>query len=148
MANGWTAERRAKQGRAIKQSRPVDTIGSLTRCLNRSFANLQHRRVRCASSALSNARDVRAGTFRRAVVACWAITGGFCRQIGFTAFAQLRLPQVAEAFSRSPRKWACTSNTTRAYLMPTTIESGPMSGSTRVAEKPASVIHARQSAPV
>jgi len=36
----------------------------------------------------------------------------------------------------------------QGYLMPTTIESGPTSGSTRVAEKPASVIHAWQSAPV
>jgi hypothetical protein len=33
------------------------------------------------------------------VVAFWAITGVFCLQIGFTAFAQLRLPQVAEAFT-------------------------------------------------
>ena len=36
----------------------------------------------------------------------------------------------------------------RAYLTPTTIESGPTSGSTRVAENPASFIQAAQSAPV
>jgi len=29
----------------------------------------------------------------------WTITGLFCLQIGFTAYAQLRLPQVAEAFA-------------------------------------------------
>ena len=35
-----------------------------------------------------------------------------------------------------------------SYLMATTIESGPTSGSTRVFENPASFIHAAQSAPV
>jgi hypothetical protein len=34
------------------------------------------------------------------------------------------------------------------YLMPITIESGPTSGSTRVAENPAAVIQPAQSAPV
>ena len=29
----------------------------------------------------------------------WTITGLFCLQIGFTAYAQLTLPQVAEAFT-------------------------------------------------
>lgn len=29
----------------------------------------------------------------------WLTTGLFCFQIGFTAYAQLRLPQVAEAFT-------------------------------------------------
>src|SRR5215471_4994419 len=29
----------------------------------------------------------------------WILTALFCLQIGFTAYAQLRLPQVAEAFS-------------------------------------------------
>jgi DoxX-like protein len=32
------------------------------------------------------------------VIAFWMTTALFCLQIGFTAFAQLRLPQVAEAF--------------------------------------------------
>jgi len=36
----------------------------------------------------------------------------------------------------------------KAYLIPITIESGPASGSTRVAEKPASFIQPAQSAPV
>ncbi len=30
----------------------------------------------------------------------WTFTGLFCLQIGFTAYAQLALPQVAEAFNR------------------------------------------------
>jgi hypothetical protein len=34
------------------------------------------------------------------------------------------------------------------YLMPMTIESGPIKGSTRVSRNPASFIHAAQSAPV
>jgi hypothetical protein len=29
----------------------------------------------------------------------WLVTGVFCLQIGFTAYAQLRLPQVAAAFA-------------------------------------------------
>lgn len=29
----------------------------------------------------------------------WVVTGLFCLQIGFTAYAQLSLPQVAEAFA-------------------------------------------------
>jgi DoxX-like family len=33
------------------------------------------------------------------VIGFWAITALFCLQIGFTAYAQLSLPQVAEAFA-------------------------------------------------
>ncbi len=29
----------------------------------------------------------------------WIVTALFCLQLGFTAYAQLRLPQVAEAFT-------------------------------------------------
>ena len=32
-------------------------------------------------------------------IAYWIVTALFCLQIGFTAYAQLRLPQVAEAFA-------------------------------------------------
>jgi hypothetical protein len=35
----------------------------------------------------------------RTVVAFWIATALFCLQMGFTAYAQLRLPQVAEAFT-------------------------------------------------
>src|SRR3954470_5824109 len=33
------------------------------------------------------------------VAAFWIVTAIFCLQIGFTAYAQLQLPQVAEAFT-------------------------------------------------
>ena len=32
-------------------------------------------------------------------IAYWTITGLFCLQLGFTAYAQLRLPQVADMFT-------------------------------------------------
>src|SRR4029450_9296907 len=34
------------------------------------------------------------------VIGFWSVTALFCLQIGFTAYAQLALPQVAEAFTR------------------------------------------------
>ena len=34
------------------------------------------------------------------VIGFWIVTALFCLQIGFTAYAQLSLPQVAEAFTR------------------------------------------------
>ncbi|MFO0601385.1 MAG: DoxX family protein [Myxococcaceae bacterium] len=37
---------------------------------------------------------------RAVTVAFWFVTALFCLQIGFTAYAQLNLPQVAEAFTR------------------------------------------------
>jgi len=41
-----------------------------------------------------------AGTNSKArIIVYWIVTAGFCLQIGFTAYAQLRLPQVAEAFN-------------------------------------------------
>src|SRR5918993_2501904 len=36
----------------------------------------------------------------KAMIGFWIVTALFCLQIGFTAYAQLRLPQVAEAFTR------------------------------------------------
>src|SRR5436309_2311636 len=36
---------------------------------------------------------------KRMVIDSWIFTALFCLQIGFTAYAQLRLPQVAEAFT-------------------------------------------------
>lgn len=38
-------------------------------------------------------------TPRIKTIAYWTVTALFCLQISFTAYAQLRLPQVAEAFS-------------------------------------------------
>jgi hypothetical protein len=37
---------------------------------------------------------------RRIAIAFWAVTALFCLQISFTAYAQLRLPEVAESFTR------------------------------------------------
>ncbi len=37
--------------------------------------------------------------FKGMVVAFWTVTALFCLQIVFTAYAQLRLPQVADAFT-------------------------------------------------
>ena len=39
-------------------------------------------------------------TSKATTIAYWTVTALFCLQIGFTAYAQLRLPQVAEAFTR------------------------------------------------
>jgi len=36
---------------------------------------------------------------KAATIAYWVVTALFCAQIGFTAYAQLRLPQVAAAFT-------------------------------------------------
>ena len=36
---------------------------------------------------------------KASVIGFWTVTGLFCLQIGFTAWAQLQLPQVAEAFA-------------------------------------------------
>ena len=38
-------------------------------------------------------------TQKAATVAYWIVTALFCLQMSFTAYAQLRLPQVAEAFT-------------------------------------------------
>ena len=39
-------------------------------------------------------------TSKARTIVYWIVTVLFCLQIGFTAYAQLRLPQVAEAFTR------------------------------------------------
>jgi DoxX-like protein len=36
---------------------------------------------------------------RATTIAYWLVTGLFCLQMGFTVYAQLRLPQVAEMFT-------------------------------------------------
>ena len=38
-------------------------------------------------------------TPRATMIFYWVVTGLFCLQMGFTAYAQLTLPQVAEAFT-------------------------------------------------
>lgn len=51
------------------------------------------------SGALSHI-DLSLPRSRGIVIAFWTVTALFCLQIGFTAYAQLSLPQVAEAFTR------------------------------------------------
>ena len=41
----------------------------------------------------------RRNTLKASMVLYWIVTVLFCLQMGFTAYAQLRLPQVAEAFA-------------------------------------------------
>jgi len=51
-------------------------------------------------STLHNSTLVAAETTpKMKTVAYWTVTALFCLQISFTAYAQLRLPQVAEAFA-------------------------------------------------
>jgi hypothetical protein len=38
-------------------------------------------------------------TLKSAAIVYWTVTALFCLQMGFTAYAQLRLPQVAESFA-------------------------------------------------
>jgi len=47
------------------------------------------------SAALSDART----THKAPTIIYWSVTTVFCLQMSFTAYAQLRLPQVAEAFT-------------------------------------------------
>jgi len=51
------------------------------------------------SRALSR-MDLSLHRSRGIVIGFWTVTALFCLQIGFTAYAQLILPQVAEAFTR------------------------------------------------
>jgi hypothetical protein len=51
------------------------------------------------SGALSHI-DLSLPRSRGIVIGFWTVTVLFCLQIGFTAYAQLSLPQVAEAFTR------------------------------------------------
>lgn len=44
-------------------------------------------------------RDLTMPRSKPLVIAFWIVTALLCLQIGFTAYAQLRLPQVAEAFA-------------------------------------------------
>ena len=50
------------------------------------------------------------------VIGFWVVTALFCLQMGFTAYAQLRLPQVAEAFAHlsvgdGPEAWGWAAGT-------------------------------------
>ena len=44
-------------------------------------------------------RDSKAPRSKGVVIAFWIVTAIFCLQMAFTAYAELRLPQVADAFT-------------------------------------------------
>ncbi|HTJ81862.1 MAG TPA: DoxX family protein [Polyangiaceae bacterium] len=50
-------------------------------------------------SALSLAPDLGISRSKAVIIGFWVATALFCLQIGFTAYAQLSLPQVADAFT-------------------------------------------------
>ncbi len=50
-------------------------------------------------STLQKPAFVTGSPTRARTIVYWIVTALFCLQIGFTAYAQLRLPQVAEAFN-------------------------------------------------
>jgi hypothetical protein len=52
-----------------------------------------------AAKTTSKAKRVRALLGARRNIVYWIVTALFCLQMSFTAYAQLRLPQVAEAFT-------------------------------------------------
>src|SRR6266700_6130892 len=50
-------------------------------------------------STLQQPTDLRMPRFKGMVIGFWIVTALFCLQIGFTAYAQLRFPQVSAAFT-------------------------------------------------
>jgi hypothetical protein len=51
-------------------------------------------------STLQKPTDLRMPSSKGIVIGYWIVTTLFCLQMSFTAYAQLRLPEVAEAFTR------------------------------------------------
>ena len=51
-------------------------------------------------STMQNPTDLRMPRSKGIVIGFWIVTALFCLQMSFTAYAQLRLPEVAEAFTR------------------------------------------------
>ena len=51
-------------------------------------------------STLQKPTDLRMPRSKGIVIGFWIVTALFCLQMSFTAYAQLRLPEVAEAFTR------------------------------------------------
>jgi hypothetical protein len=56
--------------------------------------------VRLEDRGACSHMDVSLSRSRGIVIGFWTVTALFCLQVGFTAYAQLSLPQVAEAFTR------------------------------------------------
>src|SRR5437868_14574086 len=55
--------------------------------------------VAAEGSGTRSHMDLSVARCKGIVIGFWIVTALFCLQIGFTAYAQLRLPQVAEAFT-------------------------------------------------
>ena len=55
--------------------------------------------VTVEGSATLSPMDLGMARSKGLVIGFWSVTALFCLQIGFTAYAQLALPQVAEAFT-------------------------------------------------
>ena len=53
----------------------------------------------CEGGAALTHMDLSLPRSKGIVIGFWSVTALFCLQMGFTAYAQLRLPQVAEAFT-------------------------------------------------
>ncbi len=51
-------------------------------------------------STLQKSTDLRMTRSKGIIIGFWIVTALFCLQMIFTAYAQLRLPEVAEAFTR------------------------------------------------
>jgi len=51
------------------------------------------------TTTLQNPAFAAITTHKLKTIAYWTVTALFCLQMGFTAYAQLRLPQVAQAFA-------------------------------------------------
>jgi hypothetical protein len=51
-------------------------------------------------STLDKPTGLRMSRSKRIVIGFWIVTALFCLQMSFTAYAQLTLPEVAEAFTR------------------------------------------------
>lgn len=62
------------------------------------MSNVQHF-VAGGASGAEIRRDQRASRSRWVVIAFWIVTALFCLQMAFTGYAQLRLPQVGDAFT-------------------------------------------------
>ena len=59
-----------------------------------------HMNVTTGDSSAISALNPSLPRSKAIAIGFWVATALFCLQIGFTAYAQLRLPQVAEAFTR------------------------------------------------
>src|SRR5262245_30360285 len=62
--------------------------------------NLNPRRKKTMESIPQKPTDLRMPRSKGIVIGFWIVTALFCLQMSFTAYAQLRLPEVAEAFTR------------------------------------------------